>query len=171
MKLFLYVCGPSCSGKSCFAKELITLFPTMCHVKGDDYWARFGGLSFGEHVQHTASDLLDAVDHCDQTSILCEWVPWLGAFPEELKQVAGSKGYRYYQIVLHAPIPVLLERKQRRDGNFDLGCDSFVDAAVVRASTPYVYDTSVCASRTLAEEFGEAAGIKDIFIQESEQIE
>lgn len=119
-KKFVYVSGPSCAGKSTLCNELVQVKP-LFHIRGDDFWNELDSFDFDNRVMKTNEKILSFVREIDCDQVILEWVPCNGSYVEELKLICQESGYTFVHIVLYGPIEYLKKRKQKRDGDTNLG--------------------------------------------------
>ena len=123
MKTCTYISGPSCVGKSTVALAVSRSVSGIAHVRGDDYWRTYPGLSFEERVSETNRDIVAALRNSDSSDVLCEWVPCRGPFVAQLYDTCVSLERQFLHVVLTAPLSVLRNRKRERDRDDEAGAE------------------------------------------------
>jgi len=121
VKHLVYISGPSCSGKTSVSQGLRRIAPHLFYISGDQFWNVYQEMPFGLRLKSTNQMILDAIRSMKERHILLDWVPSSGRFRSNLLDVCRDKGRVLTHIVLYAPVEVLQQRKQARDGNRDLG--------------------------------------------------
>lgn len=119
MGTLLYVCGPSCSGKTSLATRLLKHLPEYVYVRGDDFWISHDQPDFRERVAVTEESIRAHIDSDPSEHILLEWIPDHGDFVFSLQQVCQRRNREFWRIVLNARTETLQRRKELRDGDTD----------------------------------------------------
>ena len=132
----IYISGPVCSGKTTLRKYIERNFPVDMCVIGDEHWLKYPYETFNERVGLANASIIESLHKASGALIVCEWVPVMGAFPDELRKLCKTRGMQFSQIVLYADEYVLRRRKMIRDGDDDTDvCDmrafSSLDADLV----------------------------------------
>jgi hypothetical protein len=94
-------------------------------VIGDEHWLKFPDQAFSERVRLANASIIEEVKRARGALIVCEWVPVVGAFPDELQRVCSVRGMHFLQVALTAEASILRKRKMIRDGDGDTNkCDT-----------------------------------------------
>jgi hypothetical protein len=119
MMQILYISGPVCSGKTALRKYIERNFPVDMCVIGDEHWLKFPNHAFNERVGLANASIIDSLHKASGALIICEWVPVVGAFIDEIRKLCKTRGMQFSQIALYADESVLCKRKRIRDGDDD----------------------------------------------------
>jgi hypothetical protein len=119
MDTFVYISGPSCSGKSTLCNYITHQYLVDNYVIGDTHWLKYPDHAFNDRVRLTNASIIETVHTVSGHLIVCEWVPSIGEFPCELQRICIARGFQFLQVALNADSSILRNRKMSRDGNCD----------------------------------------------------